>query len=205
MCISVREWDYNSAPTPCISSQPSPLGRRLPHPEIWHIVPSAAHFEGSAAGRTKLSRVAGRLSLISIMSLSCVRGLYSGWQTNYEDMMCCSVSSGSHMLCSPSRTSKSDLENEFKDTLGLSGCDFPTPVVMNPSVEFLTLVCSVQQRAPTHQIGESLHRSCSPLKRDAWQGTEFLGHSYPPTILTSSFRATADVKKKPTRDMTKQL
>lgn len=58
-----------------VSSQPSLLGRRLPHPEIWHIVPSAAHFEGSAAGRTKLFKVAGRLSLISIMSLSCVRGL----------------------------------------------------------------------------------------------------------------------------------
>lgn len=34
------------------NSQPSSLGRRLPHPEIRHIVPSLAHFEGSVAGRT---------------------------------------------------------------------------------------------------------------------------------------------------------
>lgn len=119
-------------------------------------------LKAAQQGVQSCSEWRGRLSLISITSLSCVRGLYSGWRTNFEDMMCCSVSSGSHMLCSPSRTSKSDLENEFKDTWGSSGCDFPTPVVMNSSVEFLTLVCSVQQRAPTHQTGESLHRSCSP-------------------------------------------
>lgn len=123
VCIRVRERDYSSALTLCVSSQPSSLGRRLPHPEIRHIVPSAAHLEGSTAGRTKLFRVAGRLSLISIMSLSCVRGLYSGWRTNLEDMMCCSVPSGSHMLCSPSRTSKSALE-----TLRSSGFICPTPI-----------------------------------------------------------------------------
>lgn len=121
VCISVREWDYSSALTLRVSSQPSSLGRRLPHPDIRHIVPSAAHLEGNTAGRTKLFRVAGRLSLISIMSLSCVRGLYSGWRTNFEDMMCCSVPSGSHMLCSPSRTSKSALETELKDMLRSSG------------------------------------------------------------------------------------
>lgn len=125
VCISVHEWDYSGALTlcVCVCSQPSSLGRRLPHPEIRHIVPSVAHLEGSTAGRTKLFRVAGRLSLISIMSLSCVRGLYSGWRTNLEDMMCCSVPSGSHMLCSPSRTSKSALE-----TLRSSGFIYPTPI-----------------------------------------------------------------------------
>lgn len=50
-----------------VSSQPSSLGRRPPRPHDRPIVPSAAHFEGSAAGRTKLFRAAGRLRLISVV------------------------------------------------------------------------------------------------------------------------------------------
>lgn len=49
---------------------------------------------------------------------------------NLDDMMCCSVPSVSHMSCSPSRTSTSDLDTEFKDFC-LSGFAFPTPAFLN--------------------------------------------------------------------------
>lgn len=121
---------------------------------------------------------------------------------NLADIMYCSVPSCSQMLCSPSRTSTFDLAGlntslnsvsspwclhpkswlqetftmkatQYVNSSALSSCCSYGSVV--PVVMFLTLVCSVQQRAPTRQTEESHRRSCTQWRETLGRAQSFWG------------------------------
>lgn len=70
-----------------------PLLRVLPQPEMRHWVPSAAQDLGRETVATWELMVAAELSLISMMSLSMVAELYSGWRIILAAFMNCSLPS----------------------------------------------------------------------------------------------------------------
>lgn len=102
--------------------------------------------------------------------------------------MCCSVASGSQMSCSPRRTSRADLreinpwvtlllsqlrkskQNHKEGSIWSLQTQYKYITVKQMLqtcswvIMFPTLICSVQQRAPTPQTEGSHRSSCTPKK-----------------------------------------
>lgn len=81
-----------------------PLLRVLPQPETKHISPVDGQLLGRRIAETRELRLAGLDSLMSMMSLSKVWGLYLGWRMILAASMYCSEPSFLVKLCSPSLT-----------------------------------------------------------------------------------------------------